>query len=294
MRIAAIDIGGTAIKFGAADGCGNVAELGECPTEAKRDGGQGVVRKVLDILSSLAPFDRVGISTGGVVNAADGSIFYANENIPGYTGTQLRTLVQEQYPVPVAGLNNVHAAAWGPAQSGAGRGASGVRWLTSVAGVGGAVFAHGGLVTGKHGASGHLGHIIIHDGGKLCGCGGHGCYEAYASVTALCALVQERVGETLDGRQIFARMDGEPELAHAVSDWTDEVVTGLVSLIQAFDPERVILGGGIFNESRLMEDLLIRLRGRVMPLFRDIQVVRAALGNRAGLLGAAYAASIVK
>lgn len=82
MRIAAIDIGGTAIKFGAADGCGNVAELGECPTEAKRDGGQGVVRKVLDILSSLAPFDRVGISTGGVVNAADGSIFMPTKISP--------------------------------------------------------------------------------------------------------------------------------------------------------------------------------------------------------------------
>lgn len=292
MRIAAIDIGGTAIKFGIADEHGNLSDTGERPTEAKTGGGAGVMQKVMEILKAFAPFDRVGISTGGVVNTNDGSIFYANENIPGYTGIRLKDTVQKAYPVPVAVLNDVHAAAVGEAQFGAGRGVSDFLCLTYGTGVGGAIFTNGKLLTGKHGAAGHLGHIVIHTDGKPCGCGGRGCYESYASVTALCALVKERTGETLNGRQIFARLS-EPALAQAVSDWTDEVVTGLISLIQAFDTERVILGGGIFSEDRLMKELLARVNDRMMPIFRDVSIVRAALSNNAGLLGAAYTAAFL-
>ena len=290
MRIAAIDIGGTAIKFGIADEHGTLTDTGERPTEAKSGGGEGVMQKVMEILESFAPFDRVGISTGGVVNADDGSIFYANENIPGYTGIRLKDTIQKTYPVPVAVLNDVHAAAVGEAQFGAGRGVSDFLCLTYGTGVGGAIFTNGKLLTGRHGAAGHLGHIVIHTDGKPCGCGGKGCYESYASVTALCALVRERTGESLNGRQIFARLS-EPVLSQAVSDWTDEVVTSLVSLIQAFDPERVILGGGIFSEDRLMTELLARAYARMMPIFRDVSIVRAALSNNAGLLGAAYTAA---
>ena len=184
----------------------------------------------------------------------------------------------------------MHAAAVGEAQFGAGRGVSDFLCLTYGTGVGGAIFTNGKLLTGRHGAAGHLGHIVIHTDGKPCGCGGKGCYESYASVTALCALVRERTGESLNGRQIFARLS-EPVLSQAVSDWTDEVVTGLVSLIQAFDPERVILGGGIFSEDRLMAELLARAYARMMPIFRDVSIVRAALSNNAGLLGAAYTAA---
>lgn len=290
MRIAAIDIGGTAIKFGIVDENGILTEAGERPTEARQGGGAGIIQKVLEILSALAPFDRIGISTCGVVSHTDGSIFFANENVPGYTGTPLKKLVREVYPVPTAVLNDVYAAAVGEAQFGAGRGVDDFLCLTYGTGIGGAIFSGGKLLTGRHDAAGLLGHIVIHaNDGKPCGCGGRGCYESYGSVTALCTLVKERTGENLNGRQIFARLD-EPVLIQAVSDWTDEVATGLISLIQAFDPERVILGGGIFSESILMTELTARVKARLMPIYRDVSIVRAALGNNAGLSGAAYTA----
>lgn len=288
MRIAAIDIGGTAIKYGLSDEFGNITNTGERPTEAKIGGGQGVMDKVMEILASLAPFDRVGVSTGGVVNVKEGSIHYANENIPGYTGIRIKDNIQAVYPVPVAVLNDVHAAAVGEAIYGAGRGVDNFLCLTYGTGVGGAIYADGKLLTGRCGAAGHLGHIIIHsDNGKPCGCGNFGCYESYASVTALCALMKERTGETLNGRQIFARLD-EPVIAKGLSDWIDEIVLGLVSLIQAFDPECVIMGGGIFSEELLMGEIRKRVDAKVMPILRGVKLVRAELSNNAGMLGAVH------
>ena len=114
-----------------------------------------------------------------------------------------------------------------------------------------------------------------------------GSMKLHASVTALCALMKERTGETLNGRQIFARLD-EPVIAKGLSDWIDEIVLGLVSLIQAFDPECVIMGGGIFSEELLMGEIRKRVDANVMPILRGLKLVRAELSNNAGMLGAVH------
>ena len=86
MRIAVLDIGGTAIKYGIAESPDNVTPLGEMETRAKQDGGEGIVKKAEAILDTLSPFDAVGISTAGIADIKTGAITYANENIPHYTG----------------------------------------------------------------------------------------------------------------------------------------------------------------------------------------------------------------
>lgn len=285
MRIAVLDIGGTAIKYGIAESPDNVTPIGEMETRAKQDGGEGIVKKAEVILDTLAPFDAVGISTAGIADIKTGAITYANENIPHYTGIPLGEHLRSRYGVPVAVRNDVHAAAIGEATFGAGKAFRSFLCLTYGTGIGGAAFLNGQLLSGQTDSAGHFGHITTHRGGKQCGCGNYGCYEAYASVTALCALVKERTGEDLNGREIFARLD-EPVIKQSLSDWIDEVVVGLASLIHAFNPEGVILGGGVFNESVLMDEIKTRLFTLLMPTFQQTVICKAALGNRAGLLGA--------
>ena len=113
-----------------------------------------------------------------------------------------------------------------------------------------------------------------------------GCYEKYASVTALVKSAVQ-MDPTLDsGRKIFERID-EPEVRALVDRWTTEIVYGLITIVHMLNPECVILGGGIMEQPCVLEQLREKLYPNIMPSFRHVQIKRAALGNRAGMLGAA-------
>ena len=117
--VAALDIGGTSIKSGLWDGT-RLLRMAEQDTNAK-NGGAYVMERAIEILKSYQPFDAIGISTAGQVDSVRGCIRYANENIPGYTGMEVRRILEEEFHVPVAVENDVNAAAAGEAAFGAGK-----------------------------------------------------------------------------------------------------------------------------------------------------------------------------
>lgn len=289
MRILAFDIGGTEIKYAFCDENFNLTEKKSIPTNA-HEGGKRIIERVIEIIKSCDNIDRVGISTAGQVDSVKGEIVFATETIPGYTGVKIKELVEEETGIPTAVENDVNSAAIGEAVFGAGKGESSFICLTYGTGIGGAIFLDGKLFTGNSFSAGEFGHIVTHQGGRKCTCGGEGCYETYASTTALVNSVKEKLNLDLNGREIFERFD-DPEIKSVIDLWIDEIVTGLKSLIYIFNPALIVAGGGIMNEEYITQEINARLQAQLMNSFRKVKVVKARMGNDANKLGAAYLAS---
>lgn len=288
MATMVLDIGGTAIKSGLFDG-ETLSDIQETPTEA-RLGGAHVVQQLKDIIASYrerCSFDRIGISTAGQVDPVRGQIIYANENIPGYTGTRLGEIIAQTFRVPTAVENDVNAAAIGESVFGAGKDRKEFVCLTYGTGVGGAIFSGGRLYSGCSYSAGEFGAIVTHPEDRdIESDMFSGCYEKYASATALVKSAVQTDPALDNGRKIFERID-EPEVRALVDRWTMEIVYGLITIVHMLNPECVILGGGIMEQPCVLEQLREKLYPNIMPSFRHVQIERAALGNRAGMLGAA-------
>lgn len=287
MRIAALDIGGTSIKSGIWNGQ-ELVELKEWDTNAK-NGGAYVVERIKEILHTYKPFEAIGISTAGQVNSKEGYIRYANENIPGYTGTRLKDIVETEFKVPAAVENDVNAAALGEARFGAGKEFDDFLCITYGTGVGGAIVIKKQIYGGNNYSAGEFGGILIHPEDRMEGNPFSGCYEKYASATALVARAKEHDKSLITGREIFARIQ-EEEIRVIVDKWIDEIVHGLVTVIHIFNPSCVILGGGVMEQPYILEQVRKKTADRVMSSFRDVELKTAALGNRAGLMGASWLA----
>ncbi|MBR6790294.1 MAG: ROK family protein [Oscillospiraceae bacterium] len=287
MTVAALDIGGTAIKAGIMKD-GALVWQEEFPTDAKK-GGEAVMRKAEEILSSMGAFDRIGISTAGQVDSLGGFLRFANDNIPGYTGMQVRQRMEDKFGVPTAVENDVNSAALGEARFGAGRGEKDFLCLTYGTGIGGGIIVNGNLYTGSSFSAGEVGHIVTHPDGLACTCGGRGCYECYGSVTALVREAQKLDPALTDGRAIFREIH-RPEVQQIVDSWADEIVWGLVTLTHTLNPSAIILGGGIMQQASLVKLLGEKLYERIMPSYRHVRLKAAELGNTAGLFGAAVLA----
>lgn len=289
MKILVFDIGGTAIKYGICRD-GHLEETRECPTEASK-GGPHILSTICQLAEQSLPFDAIGISTAGQVNPEDGFIIYANQNIPDYTGTQFQKILQERFHVPVAVENDVNSAALGEAFFGAGKSKKSFLCLTYGTGVGGAIIENGQIYHGSSFSAGEFGAIVTHAEEKLSGTDPFaGCYEHYASASALVKMVSEIDPFLTNGQQIFANLD-RPEIKSVVNKWIDEIVLGLTTMIHIFNPSCIILGGGIMVQPYILEQINLRIPQMVMSNFSHVQISGAKLGNSAGLLGAYYLAA---
>lgn len=288
MAAIVLDIGGTAIKSGLYEN-ETLSEIRETATEAA-GGGAHVVNRVKDIIASyrgICAFDRIGISTAGQVNPAEGTIIYANENIPGYTGTRLKDILEQEFQVPVDVENDVNAAAIGEASFGAGKNRSDFVCLTYGTGVGGALFANGKLYSGSSYSAGEFGAIIVHPEDRDASQDiFSGCYERYASTTALTASARKLDPAFSNGRIIFEHL-AEPGVQKIIDAWIMEIVYGLITIIHIANPSCAILGGGVMEQPYVLQQVKEKLYQNIMPSFGHVEIKKAELGNRAGMLGAA-------
>lgn len=284
MRIAVIDIGGTAIKSGVYVN-GTVTEKRECPTEAEQ-GAAHVIERVGDIVLDCEGVEAVGISTTGQIDTLEGKVVFAGPNIPGYSGFEIKKILEGYLHLPVAIENDVNAAALGEAYYGAGRGVNNFLCLTYGTGIGGAVIFNGDVYHGHNFAAGEFGAIVVHPENRNQEDIFSGCYERYASVNALVEKAMEVDPALNSGRAIFARIE-EAAVKKLVHDWTKEVAVGLATLIQIFNPALVLLGGGIMDQPMLLPMIRKELDFFIMDSHRDVVLKSAMLGNDAGLYGVA-------
>lgn len=291
MKVLAFDIGGTAVKIGIINEKGEILESREVPTLAK-EGGEALLKRILNIIGEYENIDRIGISTAGQVDVEKGRIIFASDNLPGWTGMEIKSRVEETYRIPTAVENDVNSAAIGEVYYGAAIGEKSFLCLSYGTGIGGAILVNGEIYRGAFGSAGEFGHTITHVAGKDCSCGGKGCYEAYASTSALVRNVKQELGlEEMDGKEIFKLLDqGNQNVKRILEDWLFEIIMGLVNFVHIFNPSLILLGGGIMMQSYIIEYIRSKLPEYLMPNYKQVKLVNAKLGNNAGILGAAYMA----
>ena len=287
MKIVVLDIGGTAIKTGIWNGI-TLSEQKEWDTNAKQ-GGTYLVERVKEILHSYGTFEAIGISTAGQVNTTDGSIHYANDNIPGYTGMPVKKILEQEFHVPVGIENDVNAAALGELHFGAGQGLQSFLCITYGTGVGGAIIIDGKVYPGATYSGGGFGGILLHPEQIQPEVEFSGCYEKCASATALVKKAIEVDASLTNGRKIFEAFD-RPEIKTVIDAWIDEIVYGLVTLIHIFNPSDILLGGGILAQAYVSSEVTKRVDKKISPGFLGTKIRQTALGNQAGMMGAVYLA----
>lgn len=299
MNLLGIDVGGTAVKLGWVSLEGTLLARDEHPVDF-----DGYQTPILDtMLGATAQFcaatatlpDAIGISATGQIDEDAGYVAGSCGNLPGWVGTQLRAAFAAAYAVPVTVMNDANCALLGEQWVGAATGARDVVLVTLGTGVGGGLLAGGRVIRGARGFGGELGHMITHFGGRPCTCGLRGCWEQYASVTALLRDAGRAMDPApADGRAFFRAVAAGDEKAMAVcSRWIDEIAVGLCGLTHLTNPERIIIGGGVsVQEQLLIGPLRERVLAQVMPRYKDgTRLLAAALGNDAGLIGAARMAA---
>ncbi|MGJ4850049.1 ROK family protein [Bacillota bacterium Meth-B3] len=285
MNVLTLDLGGTAIKHALFHEDGRLIARGETASDGRLS-ADALLMRAHEVIGGYEGFHAIGVSTTGQVDARTGEIVFANENVPGYTGVKLRALLEARYGVPVAVENDVNAAALGEGELGAAKGVPDYLCLTYGTGVGGAIVIDGRLYGGSRGVAGEVGHMIAHPGGRPCACGQSGCYEQYASVTALVRAARAVDRRATDGRTLFELAEDSALLRAVVDDWLGEVALGLATLTHILNPGLIVLGGGVFSRAHLTARLASLLSPRLMASYRGVHLERAQLGNAAALYGA--------
>lgn len=289
MKNLVFDIGGTSIKYGVCQD-NALTDMKELPTNAEK-GGAHILKTVISLIQAHTDFDAIGISTAGQVHAKDGFIIYANQNIPDYTGIQYKKTLEEMFHVPVAVENDVNAAALGEAVYGAGQNYSQFLMLTYGTGVGGAVINNREVYHGSSYSASEFGAMITHSDARLSGSDFFdGCYERYASTTGLVQMIKPYRPELDTGRKIFQALSDDT-VVDIIDKWVNEIMLGLATLAHIYNPSCIILGGGIMAQPLILQKIEEKKSRFIMPSFAHVQIIAAALGNSAGVLGANYLAA---
>ena len=294
MKIAGIDIGGTMIKYGLISPTGEISAEGEIPTEAEK-GVDNLIQKISDIVEFYSKEEVVGIAVSGTgqIDGSIGKVIGGNDIIPGWIGTNLVEKLEKKfsYQIPCEIENDVNCAALGEKWLGAGRGKRDFICVTIGTGVGGGIIMNDNILRGDTCVAGEFGHIQIIKNGEECLCGKKGCYERYASASALVRMVKEKTGLKLNGKEIFTReRAGETVFKEIVDEWIDYLTDGLSTITYIFNPSLIVIGGGVTKQGDyLLERINKSLISKIgINYKKNLSIKFAELGNNAGMLGAVY------
>ena len=318
MYYLGVDLGGTNIAAAVVDENYKILATGKVKTNLPRPEGEiadavfeAGMLAVKNAGLSLDDIREVGVGTPGIVNPKTGMVCYSC-NLD-FKNTNLGALLEERFGRRVFLENDANAAALGEQLAGAGKGADDFIAITLGTGVGGGVILNGRMLSGSNSAGGELGHIVIVKDGELCGCGRKGCWESYASATALirqtkAAMLQNKdsimwslVGgdiEKVSGRTSFDAMrQGDETAKIVVKEYCDYVACGLTNIINIFQPDALCIGGGISKEGETLVAPIREYveRERYSKNVEKQTIIRAAeLGNDAGIIGAAFLGNLYR
>lgn len=282
-NVIGVDIGGTKIRMGVINAEGRILAERQVKTEFPLY--PYLERQVLQFLEEHPTASAIGIGTHGFVDPKAGSIVFAGDMLPGWTGTEVKSPLEKATGRPVEVENDANCAALAEAKFGAARGLGRVVCITLGTGLGGGIIWDGKLLSGgTHGGAAELGHMILYPNGARCACGRLGCAEQYVSGTALARRIKE-AGLSVTPPELFelAKTDGKAQ--KLVAEFTEDLAIYISSLQAIFDMDMLIIGGGVSESaSAWIDELNSRL---ATVLLNPLPVEIARFENDAGMLGAA-------
>ncbi|MDR3207670.1 MAG: ROK family protein [Oscillospiraceae bacterium] len=309
-----VDVGGTNLAAGLVTPDGQILTRAARPTAPDRP-PEAIVADIAALIGELAgarqDIRAVGVGIPGLVDSAAGRVIYT-PNLP-FADLPLAAMLGQSADRPIFLCNDANAAAFGEYAAGGGQNARALVMVTLGTGIGGGLVFDGKILEGVGGAGGEIGHMVVRRDGRPCSCGRRGCWEAYASATALIRATRAAMDAHPDslmwpeghgdpprvsGRTAFAAAArGDAAAQEVVDGYLDWLAEGVANLVNIFDPDVICVGGGVSGEG---DRLILPLRERVAalayaadgrsPALRA-QIRKAQLGNDAGLIGAALRAT---
>ena len=306
-----IDLGGTGVKTALVSDSKEILGQETRPTEADR--GRDVVIDNM-VASAEAVIESSGINREEVVAVGIGApgplnwktgVIYSPPNLPGWKNEPLADIISARLGMPCFLENDANAACYGEFWMGAGQGTETMCLLTLGTGVGGGIVTFGKLLRGEDGTAGEIGHLNVQRDGRLCGCGAKGCLESYASVSGMVRTAREGLDagaestlreicdgnlDALTGKMISDAAAGGDVFAqsviHETATWLG---LGIASLINLFNPEKIVLCGGMVAAGDALFDPLRRVAAEnsfEVPANR-VEIIPGSLGSDSGVLGCA-------
>jgi glucokinase len=306
-----IDLGGSKILTAVVNLQGEVLSSDESMTPAIK-GRKAVIQSILDSAHralkranvAISEICAVGVGAPGLSNPETG-ILFTSANLPGWQDVPLRDIMQERLGKKAFVINDANAAALGEFYFGAARGARNFIYITLSTGIGGGIVIDGKIYTGAIGAAGEVGHMTIDDNGPICNCGNRGCWETLASGTALAREAKHRIKEGVR-TSILEYAEGDVEkvtaqVIHSAAQQGDSLAkeliartgyyvgVGLANLINIFNPELIVIGGGLSNIGDMLLGPAFKVAGEraYREVFQVVRFASAELGRNSGVLGAA-------
>ena len=306
------DIGGTFVKGGIVDESGKLLVFDSIPTDTKNiiSDLAGFANKLVDKAGlTRDKISGIGMGIPGMIDSENGVVTFAGNLDWKNFAIGYELSAATGYIVKIT--NDANAAALGEARFGAGKEYTDSILVTLGTGVGGGIVIDGKLFSGRHSQGGEIGHMVIERGGLKCTCGRRGCFEVYSSATALIrdtkrAMIenvdsemwQDYTPETVDGLTAFSHAKTDRTAAKIIENYENNLVCGLVNLANIFRPDVIMLGGGIANQGEnLTKPVQKKFDSELFAhgLGVAVPIVKASLGNKAGVMGAAaYAMDEIK
>ncbi len=308
------DVGGTSLKASLVQS-GQILKTVNAPTPADGTSDETIALMVrlIEALKGEAQtrelkVTAVGVGMAGLIDSPQGTVI-TSPNLPRWKDVPLAQRLCEQVSLPVAIDNDVRAMALGELAYGAGKGAEHMLCITVGTGVGSAIILNGEIYRGSTLTAGELGHMmVVHQGGRDCGCGNRGCLETVAGTEGILTLARQYLrrnlapllkeklaaGEPLTPRLIYEAATAGDRGAIAVftevGQWLGQTLAGVVNLL---NPERIVIGGGIAQSGDLLFKPLreaVTLHAFERPA-QGVNIVPATLGAEAGMIGSAVLAA---
>ncbi len=303
--IVGVDVGGSKINAILADAGGNIQARNSKDTLAY-EGPEAVIGRIIEAISQLTSgvdIAGIGIGVAGAHDADRGAVAFS-PNMPGWHNIPLCDIIRREFGLPTFSQNDCTLAALGEHRFGAGVGVDNLVYVGLGTGIGGGVIADGQVYTGTSGAAGEIGHMIIDVNGSLCKCGSYGCWENFASGRAVAQEAVRRMEagvptairryaggdiNKVTAQTVFqAAQDGDYIAHELISSTAYYVGIGLVNLVNIFNPDLILIGGGLAKMGSLLLDPAIEVvRERAFEISaKAVRVELAQLGDDAGALGA--------
>lgn len=303
-----IDLGGTKIAAGLVTLQGQIVHKGRRWTKGE-EGPQKVLERIFLLVEDLLQEAKVekdqiagvGLGVPGIVDWRRGLIRELT-NLPGWQEVNAGEIFAARFGWPVALDNDANAAALGEYLFGSGRGADPMFYLTVSTGIGGGLILDGSLVRGAGGVAGEVGHLVLDPQGRLCRCGNRGCWETISSGTAIArearrrldqgekSLVKELAGDgTLKAEHVFKAQElGDPMAQEIIQRAMFYLGLGVANVANTLNPARIVIGGGVAQAGEALFGPVRQLVKRLgFGPAAQTEIVPAALGEEAGIVGAA-------